>query len=118
MMLTVAEVVEQFGLGSLDVCPHCHESFLFKAPDYFYGHPLSAVHCMCGFVDYRADEPVIREVPASLHWNSEETRLSHLQTARYGGKRSQQKKAKWGKKSADDLKESCNRLKAAIQQEV
>ena len=114
MMLTVAEVVEQFGLGSLDVCPHCHESFLFKAPDYFYGHPLSAVHCMCGFVDYRADEPVIREVPASLHWNSEETRLSHLQTARYGGKRSQQKKAKWGNKTADALRESCDQLKAAI----
>ena len=101
-------------MGSVQ-CPKCRQANIHHAGEFFYGHPLDAIRCACcGYMDYRADEPVIREIPPSEHWNSEEARLSHLRTARYGGKRSQQKKAKWGNKTADALRESCDQLKAAI----
>jgi hypothetical protein len=52
----------------------------------YYGHPLDAVRCMCGWMDYRYDgEKMTREVGTS--WRSPEAKARCQAAARKNGQR-------------------------------
>ena len=79
-------------------CPHCHQGQIHdRTDDFRTAHAdeiVRIVGCrLCGWIKTDGGETVKPDIPISEHWNSEEARLSHLQTAKFGGKRSQEKRS-------------------------
>jgi len=77
-------------MGTDGRCPHCGQSPIYRAPDYYYYHPLTAVHCpVCGFMDYRADtvRPDFPAHDAGYTFASPESRQRIVAAARSNGKR-------------------------------
>jgi hypothetical protein len=84
MTYALVDFIKEFGEGSLDICPKCSQSVLFKAGEYQYGHPLDAVYCPCGYMDFRAN--VVMDIPPNIFWDSGSARIRNRDAARANGK--------------------------------